>query len=165
MKPDEKGNTAMLGNIKNNYQRQMMQTKLQLIRMGNHLQNNGEALNFVKPYDTVNFVDGKGNKVVVGTAPNGMTSNVKFDIDTGSITNNADGGVQGPVVTPKMTKALKDAEDAFNSLPPNAPDAVRKAAKQALDDARNNIANVENKVVTAQDVDNAINNSGFTLTT
>ena len=48
---------------------------------------------------------------------------------------------------------------------PNAPDAVRKAAKQALDDARNNIANVENKVVTAQDVDNAINNSGFTLTT
>ena len=73
----------------------MMQTKLQLIRMGNHLQNNGEALNFVKPYDIVNFVDDKGTKVVVGTAPNGMTSNVKFDIDTGSITNNADGGVQG----------------------------------------------------------------------
>ena len=104
---------------------------------GWNLQNNGEARDFVKPYDTVNFVDGKGTKVVVETAPNGTISNVKFDIDTGSITNNADGIIQGPV-TPEMTKALKDA-----------PDAVRKAAKQALDDARNNIANVENKVATA----------------
>ena len=109
-----------------------MQTKLQLIRMGNHLQNNGEALNFVKPYDIVNFVDDKGTKVVVGTAPNGMTSNVKFDIDTGSITNNADGSVQGSVVTSKMTKTLKDAEDAFNRLPSNAPAEVRKVAEQAL---------------------------------
>ena len=205
VKPDEKGNTAMLGNIKNNLPTvddanktaadkngeplvgkdnkaapitaeeaanianstsgNNAATVSDVLNSGWNLQNNGEVRDFVKPYDTVNFVDGKGTKVVVETASNGMTSNVKFDIDTGSITNNADGSVQGPVVTPKMTKALKDAEDAFNSLPPNAPDAVRKASKQALDDARNNIANVENKVATAQDVDNAINNSGFTLTT
>lgn len=95
---------------------------------------------------------------------NGTTSNVKFDIDTGSITNNADGSVQGPV-TQEMQNALKDAEDALNSLPPNAPDAVRKAAKQAFDDAKNNIENVKNKVATAEDVANAINKSGFTLTT
>ena len=99
---------------------------------GWNLQNNGEARDFVNTYDTVNFVDGKGNKVVVGTAPNGMTSNVKFDIDTGSITNNADGSVQGSVVTSKMTKTLKDAEDAFNRLPSNAPAEVRKVAEQAL---------------------------------
>lgn len=205
VKPDEKGNTATLGNIKNNlptvnYANKTAADKNReplagkdnkaapitaeetvnitnstsgnnaatvsdVLNAGWNLQNNDEALDFVKPYDTVYFVDGKGTKVVVGTTPNGMTSNVKFDIDTGSITNNADGSVQGPVVTPKMTKALKDAEDAFNSLPPNAPDAVRKAAKQALDDARNNIVNVANKVMTAQDVDNTINNSCFTLTT
>ena len=135
-----------------------------VLNAGWNLQNNGKAKDFVKPYDTVNFVDGKGTKAVVKTEEDGTTSNVKFDIDTGSITNNADGSVQGPV-TSEMQDALKDAKDAYNSLPPNAPEAVRKAAKQALDDAENNIANVENKVATAQDVANAINKSGFTLTT
>ena len=93
-----------------------------VLNAGWNLQNNGEAKDFVKPYDTVNFVDGKGTKAVVET-PNGTTSNVKFDIDTGKITNNDDGSVQGPV------------------------------------------ADAENKVATAQGVANAINKSGFTLTT
>ena len=136
-----------------------------VLNAGWNLQNNGEAKDFVKPYDTVNFVDGKGTKAVVETTPNGTTSNVKFDIDTGSITNNADGSVQGPVVTPEMTKALEDATNALNSLPPTAPAAVIDAAKKAVADAANNIANVANKVATAQDVANAINKSRFTLTT
>ena len=134
-----------------------------VLNAGWNLQNNGEAKDFVKPYDTVNFVDGKGTKVSVETE-NGTTSNVKFDIDTGKITNKSDGGVQGPV-TPEMTKALEDATNALNSLPATAPAAVRKAAEQAVADAANNIANVANKVATAQDVANAINKSGFTLTT
>ena len=135
-----------------------------VLNTGWNLQNNGEAKDFVKPYDTVNFVDGKGTKAVVKTEEDGTTSNVKFDIDTGSITNNADGSVQGPV-TPEMTKALEDATNALNSLPPTAPAAVIDAAKKAVADAANNIANVANKVATAQDVANAINKSGFTLTT
>ena len=136
-----------------------------VLNAGWNLQNNGEAKDFVKPYDTVNFVDGKGTKAVVETTPNGTTSNVKFDIDTGKITNNDDGSVQGPVVTPEMTKALENATNALNSLPANAPASVRKAAEQAVADAANNIANVANKVATAQDVANAINKSGFTLST
>ena len=135
-----------------------------VLNAGWNLQNNGKAKDFVKPYDTVNFVDGKGTKAVVKTEEDGTTSNVKFDIDTGSITNNADGSVQGPV-TSEMQDALKDAKDAYNSLPPNAPEAVRKAAEQAVADAENNIANAKNKVATAQDVADAINKSGFTLTT
>ena len=135
-----------------------------VLNTGWNLQNNGEAKDFVKPYDTVNFVDGKGTKAVVETTPNGTTSNVKFDIDTGSITNNANGSVQGPV-TPEMQKALEDATNALNSLPPTAPAAVIDAAKKAVADAANNIANVANKVATAQDVANAINKSGFALTT
>ena len=134
-----------------------------VLNAGWNLQNNGEAKDFVKPYDTVNFVDGKGTKVSVETE-NGTTSNVKFDIDTGSITNKSDGSVQGPV-TYEMQRALKDAKEALNSLPTTAPEAVRKAAEQAVADAENNIANAENKVATAQDVANAINKSGFTLTT
>mgnify|MGYP000875516346 CR=1 FL=1 len=136
-----------------------------VLNAGWNLQNNGEARDFVKPYDTVNFVDGKGTKAVVETTPNGTTSKVKFDIDTGSITNNADGSVQGPVVTTEMTKALEDARNALKSLPPTAPAAVIDAAKKAVADAENNIANVANKVATAQDVANAINKSGFALTT
>ena len=136
-----------------------------VLNAGWNLQNNGKDKDFVKPYDTVNFVDGKGTKAVVKTEENGTTSNVKFDIDTGSITNNADGSVQGPVVTPEMTKALEDATNTLNNLPANAPASVRKAAEQAVADAANNIANVANKVATAQDVANAINKSGFTLTT
>ena len=136
-----------------------------VLNAGWNLQNNGKAKDFVKPCDTVNFVDGKGTKAVVKTEEDGTTSNVKFDIDTGSITNNADGSVQGPVVTPEMTKALEDATNTLNNLPANAPASVRKAAEQAVADAANNIANVANKVATAQDVANAINKSGFTLTT
>lgn len=203
-KPDEKGNTTTLGNIKNNLPTVNDATKTaadkngksldgkdnkaapitaeeaanianstsgnnaatvsDVLNAGWNLQNNGEARDFVKPYDTVNFVDGKGTKVVVKTEEDGTTSNVKFDIDTGSITNNADGSVQGPVTT-EMQKALKNAKEALKSLPTTAPAAVRKAAEQAVADAENNIANVENKVATAQDVAKAINNSGFTLTT
>ena len=136
-----------------------------VLNAGWNLQNNGKAKDFVKPYDTVNFVDGKGTKAVVKTEEDGTTSNVKFDIDTGSITNNADGSVKCPVVTPEMTKALEDATNTLNNLPATAPAAVRKAAEQAVADAANNIANVANKVATAQDVANAINKSGFTLTT
>ena len=144
--------------VKNN-----VATVSDVLNAGWNLQNNGEAKDFVKPYDTVNFVDGKGTKVSVETE-NGTTSNVKFDIDTGKITNKSDGSVQGPV-TPEMTKALEDATNALNSLPPTAPAAVIDAAKKAVADAANNIANVANKVATAQDVANAINKSGFTLTT
>ena len=186
--PHEIGATTTLGNVKSNLPetkngnnptlnqaaptdedadkvKNNAATVSDVLNAGWNLQNNGEAKDFVKPYDTVNFVDGKGTKAVVETTPNGTTSNVKFDIDTGSITNNADGSVQGPVVTPEMTKALEDATNALNSLPPTAPAAVIDAAKKAVADAANNIANVANKVATAQDVANAINKSGFVLMT
>ena len=35
-----------------------------VLNAGWNLQNNGEAKDFVKPYDTVNFVDGKGTKLL-----------------------------------------------------------------------------------------------------
>ena len=145
-KPNEIGAPTTLGNVKSNLPetkngnnptlnqvaptdedadkvKNNAATVSDVLNAGWNLQNNGEAKDFVKPYDTVNFVDGKGTKAVVKTTPNGTTSNVKFDIDTGKITNNDDGSVQGPV------------------------------------------ADAENKVATAQDVANAINKSGFTLTT
>ena len=131
-----------------------------VLNAGWNLQNNGEAKDFVKPYDTVNFVDGKGTKAVVETT-NGTTSNVKFDIDTGKITNNADGSVQGSV-TPEMQKALDDAKKALADA--TTPEA-KKAAQDKVDAAQANINNAGNQIATAQGVADAINKSGFTLTT
>ena len=102
---------------------------------------------------------------MVKTEEDGTTSNVKFDIDTGSITNNADGSVQGPVVTPEMTKALEDATNTLNNLPATAPAAVRMLLNKQLQMRQIILQMLQNKVATAQDVANAINKSGFTLTT
>ena len=132
-----------------------------VLNAGWNLQNNGKAKDFVKPYDTVNFVDGKGTKAVVETKPDGTTSNVKFDIDTGKITNNADGSVQGSV-TPEMKKALDDAKKALADA--TTPEA-KKAAQDKVDAAQANINNAGNQIATAQGVADAINKSGFTLTT
>ena len=132
-----------------------------VLNAGWNLQNNGEAKDFVKPYDTVNFVDGKGTKAVVETTPNGTTSNVKFDVDTGTVTSNKDGSVSGPV-TPEMQKSLDDAKKALADA--TTPEA-KKAAQDKVDAAQANINNSGNQIATAQDVADAINNSGFTLTT
>ena len=132
-----------------------------VLNAGWNLQNNGKAKDFVKPYDTVNFVDGKGTKAVVETTPNGTTSNVKFDVDTGTVTSNKDGSVSGPV-TPEMQKALDDAKKALADA--TTPEA-KKAAQDKIDVAEANINNAGNQIATAQGVADAINNSGFTLTT
>ena len=132
-----------------------------VLNAGWNLQNNGKAKDFVKPYDTVNFVDGKGTKAVVETTPNGTTSNVKFDVDTGTVTSNKDGSVSGPI-TPEMQKALDDAKKALADA--TTPEA-KKAAQDKVDAAQANINNAGNQIATAQGVADAINNSGFTLTT
>ena len=146
-----------------------------VLNAGWNLQNNGEAKDFVKPYDTVNFVDGKGTKAVVETTPNGTTSNVKFDVDAGEITaetkdSKATGKVVGPVPADKkpadLLKAVADAQKAVDELAKDAaatPEA-KKAAQDALKAAQAAAAPL-NKVATAQNVADMINASGFTLKT
>ena len=51
-----------------------------VLNAGWNLQNNGEARDFVKPYDTVNFVDGLNTKAVVTTDAEGKVSNVQIDV-------------------------------------------------------------------------------------
>ncbi len=141
-----------------------------VLNAGWNLQNNGEARDFVKPYDTVNFVNGKGTKAVVETADN-LTSNVKFDVDAGEITaetkdGKATGKVVGPVPADKkpadLLKAVEDAQKAVDKLAKDAaatPEA-KKAAQDALKAAQDAAAPL-NKVATAQNVAEAINNSGW----
>ena len=139
-----------------------------VLNAGWNLQNNGEARDFVKPYDTVNFINGKGTKAVVETADN-LTSTVKFDVDAGEITADTTkpGAVKGPVTADKAKKLadnLKKAEQAVKDLPANATEDKKAEAQKALKDAQAAAAPL-NKVATAQNVADMINNSGFTLKT
>ncbi|EGS33493.1 hemagglutinin [Veillonella sp. oral taxon 780] len=51
-----------------------------VLNVGWNLQNNGTAKDFVKPYDTVNFVDGANTTAVVTTNEDGTTSNVTYNV-------------------------------------------------------------------------------------
>ena len=51
-----------------------------VLNAGWNLQNNGQAKDFVKPYDTVNFINGGNTTAVVTTDANGTTSNVTYNV-------------------------------------------------------------------------------------
>ena len=119
----------------------------------------------VKNANQVEFV-GKGAAKVSGKTENGVrTITVDVEapsVETAKITKNADGSVTGPAGE-TLTKALKDAKDALAKLPKDADAATVKAAQdkvnaaqKAIDDSPNS-----NKVATAQNVAEAINNSGW----
>ena len=70
-----------------------------VLNAGWNLQGNGVAKDFVKPYDTVNFVDGMNTRAVVTTDAEGKVSNVQIDVkDLPIAYTNADGDkvVKGP---------------------------------------------------------------------
>ena len=131
-----------------------------VLNAGWNLQNNGEAKDFVKPYDTVNFVDGKGTKAVVETTPNGTTSKVKFDIDTVDMTSNPNGTVKNPMGD-NVKQLLDDLAAAKKAVADNPDDEAAKAKLKDAEDAVNKAGG--NKIATAQNVANMINNSGFTF--
>ena len=136
-----------------------------VLNAGWNLQGNGSAVDFVKPFDTVNFVNGKGTKAVVETADN-LTSTVKFDVDVGEITSNTNGSVNGPTTAENAKKLAEDlaaAQKALNDLPADADDAAKKKAQDALKAAQDAAAPL-NKVATAQNVANMINQSGWNAT-
>ena len=51
-----------------------------VLNAGWNLQNNGTAKDFVKPFDTVNFVNGANTTAVVTTAADGTTSDVTYNV-------------------------------------------------------------------------------------
>ncbi|WP_374057332.1 ESPR-type extended signal peptide-containing protein, partial [Haemophilus parainfluenzae] len=138
-----------------------------VLNAGWNLQNNGAARDFVKPYDTVNFINGKGTVAVVETADDATSSTVKFDVDAGEITSNTNGSVNGPTTAEnakKLADDLKKAEQAVKDLPADATEDKKAEAQKALKDAQAAAAPL-NKVATAQNVADMINASGFTLKT
>ena len=130
-----------------------------VLNAGWNLQNNGDAKDFVKPYDTVNFVNGTGTVAVVETNKEGLKSNVTFNVDMAEMTPESDGTVKGPV-----PQDLLDALDkAQAKVDENPKDEAAQEALRAAEDAVNKAGG--NKVANAQNVADMINSSGFTLKT
>ncbi|PJG85722.1 YadA-like family protein [Conservatibacter flavescens] len=57
-----------------------------ILNSGWNLQGNGKAVDFVKPYDTVNFANGRGTTATVTTDANGEVSTVKYDVNVDGTT-------------------------------------------------------------------------------
>lgn len=126
-----------------------------VLNSGWNLKGNGSAVDFVRAYDTVNFVNGKGTTVSIET--DGAESRVKVDVDTADLTAS-----NGKISAPDL-KTLEDAVKAAKAdADANPADDVKKTA---LAKAEADLVKEQNKGVTAQNVAKAINESGFTLKT
>ncbi len=167
-KPASKSQSApTIGTADGNVNANNAATVGDVLNSGWNLKGNGSEVDFVRAYDTVNFVNGKGTTVSIET--DGAESRVKVDVDTGVITaetkdGKATGKVAGPVANAAdLSKAIKDAQD---ELAKAVDEQAKKAAQTKLDTA-NKVADEAglNKVATAQNVADMINNSGFTLKT
>ncbi len=131
----------------------------------------GEYKDVVKNANEVKFVGKNAAKVSGKTDPTTGIRTITVDVEvpsveTAKITQNTDGSVTGPAGE-TLTKELKDAKDALAKLPKDADAATVKEAQDKVDAAQKAIDNSpnSNKVATAQNVADMINNSGFTLKT
>ena len=57
-----------------------------ILNAGWNLQGNGVAQDFVKPYDTVDFVDGAGTLAVIETAKDGASNTIRYDLNVDNST-------------------------------------------------------------------------------
>lgn len=155
-KPASKSQSApTIGTADGNVNANNAATVGDVLNSGWNLKGNGSAVDFVRAYDTVNFVNGKGTTVSIET--DGAESRVKVDVDTADLTA-SNGKISAP--------DLKTLEDAVKAAKADADaNPADEAKKTALAKAEADLAKEQNKGVTAQNVAKAINESGFTLKT
>ena len=129
-----------------------------VLNAGWNLQNNGESRDFVKPYDTVNFVNGLGTTAVVTTREDNTASDVTFNVKAanGSVTVDENGvkvtiGEMKPAVgtdnketgaiatpaDPATAKQLKDTLAAAEKDLSAAREALKEAEKALAADPKN----------------------------
>lgn len=155
-KPASKSQSApTIGTADGNVNANNAATVGDVLNSGWNLKGNGSAVDFVRAYDSVNFVNGKGTTVSIET--DGKESRVKVDVDTADLTA-SNGKISAP--------DLKTLEDAVKAAKADADaNPTDEAKKTALAKAEADLAKEQNKGVTAQNVAKAINESGFTLKT
>ncbi|TDN41066.1 YadA-like family protein [Haemophilus haemolyticus] len=106
-----------------------------VLNAGWNLQNNGEARDFVKPFDTVNFVNGGNTTAVVTTAADGTTSDVTYNVTGLPITyTTADGK---PVS--KVGDKYYPVNEKGQPIGPDGKPAVKTAPNGDLLDKEGNV--------------------------
>ena len=102
-----------------------------VLNAGWNLQNNGESRDFVKPYDTVNFVNGLGTTAVVTTREDNTASDVTFNVKAanGSVTVD-ENGVK--VTTGEMKPAVGTDNKETGAIATPADPATAKQLKETL---------------------------------
>ena len=102
-----------------------------VLNAGWNLQNNGESRDFVKPYDTVNFVNGLGTTAVVTTREGNTASDVTFNVKAanGSVTVD-ENGVK--VTTGEIKPAVGTDNKETGAIATPADPATAKQLKETL---------------------------------
>lgn len=137
-----------------------------ILNSGWNLQNNGEAKDFVKPYDTVNFVDGTATTAVVETDADGKVSNVKYNVkvdnntikvdENGNLVADSNNIVHGDNVTTTVNNGTVSVNTGNSTV-------TDGRANATTTDADGNPVDNSNKVATVGDIVNTINSVYHTV--
>ena len=154
--PTTSATAPTLGTETNQVNKNNAATVGDVLQAGWNLQNNGTAKDFVKPYDTVNFIDGDGTTAVVETTEN-ETSTVKYSVNVGNgLEKNNSNQI---TVKPADSSLVVDAAGVkVNTGTINNVTTGDKAGAVAAN------TDDDNKVATVGNVVNAINNAAWTAT-
>ncbi|MDG6881495.1 Adhesin yadA precursor [Phocoenobacter uteri] len=153
-----------------------------ILQAGWNLRENDEARDFVKAYDTINFVNGQGTNVSIDTTAN-KWSEVKVNVNVDNLTVEAIDFVDG--------KKVVEAEDNrwYEAKPDGTPDKTKPIADEKIEKIKNTIraktvqlapeikqgastptgkiveltGNDAKALVNAGDIAKAINNAGFNI--
>ena len=110
-----------------------------VLNAGWNLQNNGESRDFVKPYDTVNFVNGLGTTAVVTTREGNMASDVTFNVKAANSSVTVDeNGVK--VTTGEMKPAVGTDNKETGAIATPADPATAKQLKETLSAAEKDLS-------------------------
>ena len=128
-----------------------------VLNAGWNLQGNGTEVDFVKAYDTVNFIDGEGTTATVAST-DGKISTVKYSVNLGKGLQKDD---TGNTISVKPADSSLVVDDAGVKVNTGTINNVTTGDKPGTVEANNGD---ENKVATVGNVVNAINNAAWTAT-
>ncbi len=176
-----------LGNTANQVNPTNAATVSDVLNAGWNIQGDGKAVDFVKPYDTVNFVKGDGTSVSV-ESKDGKTSTVKYSVNLGNglekdANNNitvkaADKSLTVDTNGVKVNPADKSLEVTDAGLKVKAGDKTLTTDEKGLKVNTGDIESVTTganpgtvkvkdgdtgKIATVDSVVNAVNSAAFTL--
>ncbi|MDO9984047.1 YadA-like family protein [Glaesserella parasuis] len=141
-----------------------------VLNAGWNLQGNGNSVDFVRAYDKVNFANGEGTLVDVSS--DGTLSTIKVNIDKGKLTIE-NGKVTDPV--PNAAELIAKIDNAKKALEEEKAKPVNPGSElnhAKINELKTKLAEVEaeadkaglNKVATVKEVADAINHSGWIVT-